>query len=56
MNERAKYWPKANGKTRPVDRIADRAKCSVQRSRDLPGDTPGDRGVCEKESKSQGSE
>ena len=34
----------------------DQSKCSDQRSRELGGQAPGDRGMCEKQSATQGSE
>ena len=36
--------------------LPDRSKCSDQKSRELEGKAPGDRGMCEKESTTQGSE
>jgi len=56
MKPQPKHWPKANNKPRPIDRAPDQSKCRVQPSRDLPGATPGDRGMCEKASEVQGSE
>jgi hypothetical protein len=41
---------------RPQDKDPDRTRCMDQRSRDLRGKPPGDRGMCEKQSSSQGSE
>jgi hypothetical protein len=43
-------------KPRPEDLRPDKTKCSDQRSRDLRGAKPGDRGMCEKQSTTQGSE
>jgi len=48
--------PKGNNKARPADQQPDPAKCREQLSRDLAGNTPGDRGMCEKASEVQGSE
>jgi hypothetical protein len=36
--------------------VPDRSKCSDQKSRELDGSAPGDRGMCEKQSTTQGSE
>jgi hypothetical protein len=47
---------RATSKIRPEDRSPDRSKCDDQRSRDLRGRAPGNRGMCEKQSTSQGSE
>jgi hypothetical protein len=46
----------ANQKPRPEDLRPDKTKCNDQRSRDLRGQAPGDRGMCEKQSTTQGSE
>jgi hypothetical protein len=56
MKAQMKIWPKANNKARPIDRNPDQAKCRNEQSRDLPGATQGDRGMCEKASDVQGSE
>jgi hypothetical protein len=45
-----------NSKIRPEEKNPDRTKCEEQRSRDLAGRTAGDRGMCERESITQGSE
>jgi hypothetical protein len=47
---------RVNQKPRPEDRMPDKTKCNDQRSRDLRGQAPGDRGMCEKQSTTQGSE
>jgi hypothetical protein len=41
---------------RPEDKNPDRSKCEDNLSRELRGQKPGDRGMCEKQSTSQGSE
>jgi hypothetical protein len=41
---------------RKKDRMPDGTKCSDQKSRELEGKAPGDRGMCEKLSTTQGSE
>jgi hypothetical protein len=38
------------------ERQPNRRKCSDQKSRELEGGAPGDRGMCEKQSTTQGSE
>ena len=51
--------PKSKSQIRPQDRNPDNSKCNDQRSRDISGKGsggPGDRGMCEKQSTSQGSE
>ena len=44
------------GKKSEVRRDPDKGKCEPQKSRELEGHTPGDRGMCEKRSTTQGSE
>jgi hypothetical protein len=56
MKPQTKFWPKANNKSRPIDRNPDQAKCRNEQSRNLLGVTPGDRGMCGKASDVQGSE
>ena len=48
--------PNANPKPRLEDQLPDKSKCDEQRSRELNGQAPGDRGMCEKQSTTQGSE
>ncbi|MGZ8940329.1 MAG: hypothetical protein ACXW32_14075 [Limisphaerales bacterium] len=48
--------PNSNPKPRAEDRMPDGSKCEDQRSRDLNGQAPGDRGMCEKHTTTQGSE
>jgi len=50
MEEKNKSMPRAK------ERQPDRKKCSDQKSRKLEGGAPGDRGMCEKQSTTQGSE
>jgi hypothetical protein len=47
---------RARTQIRPQGKEPDRTKCEDQRSRELRGKSPGDRGMCEKESVTQGSE
>ena len=46
----------ANNFPRREHATPDRGKCAEQKSRDLHGKAPGDRGMCEKQSTTQGSE
>jgi hypothetical protein len=55
MSEK-KYWPKASNKPRPSGLRPDHSKCSDQKSRELNGSIPADRGMCEKQSTTEGSE
>lgn len=48
--------PNSNPKLRVEDQFPDKNKCDDARSRDLNGQAPGDRGMCEKQSTTQGSE
>jgi hypothetical protein len=56
MKPQIKIWPKAKNKARPADRHPDQKKCRNEQSGELPGSTPGDRGMCQKTSEVQGSE
>jgi hypothetical protein len=46
----------AKERLRNREKNPDRGKCEDQRSRDLRGKLPADRGMCEKQSITQGSE
>lgn len=48
--------PDANPQIRAEDRMPDASKCGDQRTRELNGRAPGDRGMCEQQSSTQGSE
>lgn len=56
MNSQKTTHPNAKDLPRKEDRLPDQGKCQEQKSRELNGKTAGDRGVCEKQSSSQGSE
>ena len=50
MEKKNESMPRAKPKA------PDRSKCSDQKSRELDGAATGDRGMCEKQSTTQGSE
>ena len=56
MKERKPKTPNARTLPPKEHRLPDQGKCGEQKSRDLAGKTPGDRGMCEKQSTTQGSE
>jgi hypothetical protein len=56
MKPESRPLPEPNNRARPVDQTPDTTKCKEKISREMPGATPGDRGMCEKASETQGSE
>jgi len=52
----AKIMPQPNDRARTIDPQPDRTKCREQKSKELNGHAPGDRGMCQKESQIEGSE
>ena len=53
MEDKSKSMPRAKERQQ---RQPDRSKCRDQKSRELDGRLPGDRGMCQKQSTTQGSE